>query len=50
VREDAGLVGLQQFLQSELAIYFTVAQAHLGRDAALAMLRVVEQTSARRLS
>jgi hypothetical protein len=29
---------------------FSVVQAHRGRDAAIAMLRAVEQTSERRLS
>ena len=50
VWQDAGIDGLQQFLQQQLLIYFDVAQTHVGRDAALAMLRSVEQTTARQLS
>jgi hypothetical protein len=42
--------GLAQFSQQEMLATFNIAQAHLGRDAAIAMLRGVEQATARRIS
>jgi Cytochrome P460 len=50
VLQEAGVVGLAQLAQQQMLAIFSVVQGHFGRDAALAMLRSVEQVSARRLS
>jgi hypothetical protein len=50
VMREAGAAGLAYLAYQGMAATFDAVQKHLGREAAIALLRAVEETSARRLS